>query len=226
MSEIACRSVGFCRRMGNGTERTVLSGIDVSFASGRCSAVSGATGAGKSTLLHIVAGLIRPTSGEVLVDGQPVSRWTSAYRDRWRRRIGMVFQYPNLLCDLTVVENVMVPMIPRGLALDELTRRCREVLSDLRLLHLAQHMVFELSGGERQRVAVARALVGRPAILIADEPTAHQDDPDSALVVRALSALKDQGITVLVAAHDSRLFQPGLIDAHFVIDAGRLRKPT
>jgi putative ABC transport system ATP-binding protein len=224
MSRITCHNVGFCRRIGNGIERTILTGIDASFASGRCSAITGATGAGKSTLLHILAGLVRPTSGEVSVDGQPVSRWISTHRERWRRRIGMIFQFPNLLGDLTVLENVMVPMIPRGPALSELTQRCLKVLSDVRLSHLAQQRVYELSGGERQRVSLARALVGRPAILIADEPTAHQDDPDSALVVRILCALRDQNTTVLVAAHDSRIFQHDLVDAHFALEAGRLRK--
>ena len=224
MSSIRCHNVGLCRRMGNGTERTILSGIDASFASGRCSAITGATGAGKSTLLHILAGLIRPTSGEVSVDGQPVSRWISTHRDRWRRRIGVVFQFPNLLQDLTVLENVMVPMIPRGAVLGEVTQRCLEVLGEVRLSHLAQHKVYELSGGERQRVSLARALVGRPAILIADEPTAHQDDPDSAMVVRILAALRDQNTTVLVAAHDSRIFQRDLVNAHFTLEAGRLRK--
>jgi lipoprotein-releasing system ATP-binding protein len=224
MSRITCHNVGFCRRRGNGIERTILTGIDASFASGRCSAITGATGAGKSALLHILAGLVRPTSGEVSVDGQPVSRWISTHRDRWRRRIGMIFQFPNLLHDLTVLENVMVPMIPRGPALSELTQRSLKVLSDVRLSHLAQQRVYELSGGERQRVSLARALVGRPAILIADEPTAHQDDPDSALVVRILCALRDQNTTVLVAAHDSRIFQHDLVDAHFALEAGRLRK--
>jgi putative ABC transport system ATP-binding protein len=210
--------------MGDGTERTILGGIDAAFASGRCSAITGATGAGKSTLLHILAGLMRPTSGEVSVDGQPVSRWIGTHRDRWRRRIGIVFQFPNLLQDLTVLDNVMVPMIPRGAGLGELTQRCLKVLGDVRLSHLAQQRVYELSGGERQRVSLARALVGRPAILIADEPTAQQDDTDSALVVRILSALTDQNITVIVAAHDSRIFQHDLVDAHFALEAGRLRK--
>ena len=206
----------------SGPRRIVLKNVSAVFPRGGLSLVTGATGAGKSSLLHLLAGLLRPTSGEVLADGAPVSRWSAAHRDRWRRRVGIVFQAANLFSELSVLENVILPLVPRAASLTALRAAGREVLAQLALAHLAGAQASQLSGGERQRTALARALVGRPDFLIADEPTAHQDPANAEGVLQALAALRRRNAVVVVAAHDPRVVAAGVADHRWRLDAGRL----
>jgi ABC-type lipoprotein export system ATPase subunit len=204
---IVCRDVSVTFRMADGRENHILKNIQADFPAGQTALISGRTGTGKSTLLHVLSGLMRPTQGEVVVGDQSVSRWISAHRDRWRQQVGIVFQLQHLFRDLSALENVLVPMIPRDVPIRHSRRRAVDLLEKLGIVHLADEKIRALSGGERQRVAVARALVGRPAFVFADEPTAHQDHPGTAAVLQALDEAREWQAVVVIAAHDLRVFE-------------------
>ena len=187
--------------------------------------ISGKTGAGKSTLLHLLAGLLRPSQGQITANGQPVSRWNTVHRDLWRRQVGIVFQHPHLINEFTVLENVILPMIPRGTSITQLRKLAWEALDTFGISHLAKQKVLSLSGGEQQRVSIARAIVSKPAILIADEPTAHQDDEGAALIIEKFAGWKLPHTIMIVAAHDPRWAQSGkFADKHFLLEDGRLKE--
>jgi ABC-type lipoprotein export system ATPase subunit len=205
ISGIICKDLGYTLPAGNGESRTVLDKLNAMFPAGRISIIAGAVGAGKSTLLNILAGLSRPTSGEVIVNKQAVSRWAGAHRDRWRRQVGIIFQHYHLLYDFTLLENVMLPLIPLGYGVSECRRRAIEALQKTAILHLAGSTVNCLSGGERQKTAVARALVTRPAYIFADEPTAHQDSENTDRVMNLLRECTGRNAVVIIATHETGL---------------------
>ncbi len=224
-SSLICQNVSLYRRRADGSERAILEQVNATLNAGQGVMVSGVTGAGKSTLLHLFAGLLRPTEGRILSNGQAVSRWSTAHRDRWRRQVGIVFQQPYLLNELTVLENVIFPMIPRENSIARLRESAREALQAFGICHLAKQKVLTLSGGEQQRVSIARAIVSRPAILIADEPTAHQDDEGAALIIDTFTRLKRPHTITIIAAHDPRWAQhEDFADKHFFIENGRLKE--
>lgn len=205
ISGITCHDLCYTLTAASGDRRMVLNNIHVNFPAGRISIISGAVGAGKSTLLNILAGLRRPTSGEVMANGQPVSRWAGPHRDRWRRQVGIIFQHDHLLTDYSVLENVMLPLMPLGLKLSECRRRGTAALQQGAISHLAGSPVKTLSGGERQKTAVARALVSRPTYVFADEPTAHQDFENAERVMKLLSGCAGRNAVVIVATHETEL---------------------
>jgi ABC-type lipoprotein export system ATPase subunit len=202
---ITCRDLRYALPTAGSDDHRVLDNCNAVFPPGRVSIISGEVGAGKSSLLHILAGLIRPTCGQVIVNGQAVSRWAGTHRDRWRRQSGIIFQHYHLLTDYTVLENVMLPLMPLGLKLSECRRKAVEALEQTAMSRLAGSPVNSLSGGERQKTAVARALVTRPAFVFADEPTAHQDAENAERVMDLLNACADEEAVVIVATH-----HPGL----------------
>jgi putative ABC transport system ATP-binding protein len=184
----------------------VLAGVDLDVAAGEAVAVLGPSGSGKSTLLNLVAALDRPTGGTVTVDGIRVDTLGEAAAAKYRRqRIGIVFQFFNLLDDLTVLDNVLLPAqlagMPRRAALD----RAAELLRELGIDRHAAAFPGRLSGGERQRVAVARALVNRPPLLLADEPTGALDSASAGDVRDLLTDLSRSGQTILLVTHDATL---------------------
>jgi ABC-type lipoprotein export system ATPase subunit len=219
---IECRRLTVARRTPDGREKLVIDDLSAQFETGQMAVISGATGSGKSTLLHVLAGLLRPVQGEVVVDGEAVSRWVSSHRDRWRRRVGIVFQHDLLLGDLSAVENVLLPLIPRGGGLKECRRSALAALSRLSVGPLADKMVRSLSGGERQRVAIARAVVSQPSFLLADEPTAHQDRKSAEEILETLAAAAAAGAVVIVTAHDPRILEAGAEGGRFQLVQGRL----
>lgn len=221
---LQCRNMYFSHRRSQNPDRALLTAVNAKFPGGSLSLIVGATGAGKSTLLHLLGGLLRPTCGEILADGRPVSRWTTAHRDLWRRQVGLVLQNQHFLTNLTVLENVMLPMVPRALPLARLRQESLAALDSMNLRHLADHDLFSLSGGERQRVAVARALLVRPKFLLADEPTAHQDDAGTDLVLQSMRAARAERTAVIIVAHDPRLAEAGLADRIWNLDQGQLRR--
>jgi ABC-type lipoprotein export system ATPase subunit len=220
---IECRRLTVARRTPDGREKLVINDMSAQFEPGQMSVISGATGSGKSTLLHVLAGLLRPIQGEVVVDGEAVSRWVSSHRDRWRRRVGIVFQHDRLLGDLSAVENVLLPLIPRGGGLKECRRSALIALSRLSVDPLADKFVRYLSGGERQRVAIARALVTQPSFLLADEPTAHQDHKSAEEILKTMAAAAAAGAVVIVTAHDPRILEAGATGGRFRLVHGRLK---
>ena len=183
-----------------------LAGVSLTIAAGEAVAILGPSGSGKSTLLNLVAGLDRPSSGTVTVDGVRVDELSEAASARYRRaKVGLVFQFFNLLDDLTVADNVMLPAqlagTPRGAA----QRRAADLLGVLGIDRHAQAYPGRLSGGERQRVAVARALMNRPALLLADEPTGALDTAAGEDVQQLLSELHADGQTIVLVTHDLAL---------------------
>ena len=203
-------------------DRRVLDGVDAVFSPAEVTLIAGPTGSGKSTLLHLLGGLLRPTEGTVFAGDDPISRWTAGHRDRWRRDVGISLQDPHLLPGLSALENVILPLVPRGRPLAELRRWGQEVLEVVDAGRLAGSGSGALSGGERQRVGLARALVGRPGYLLVDEPTAHQDPGGVAVVVDALEAARARGAVVVASAHDPRLLEAGLPGSLLRLIDGRL----
>lgn len=202
----------------------MLEAVEAHFQPGQMAWVSGPTGAGKSTLLHLLAGLRRPSRGEIRADGQPVSRWLTAHRDRWRRQLGIIFQHDRLITDLTVLENVMLPLVPRASSLRELRTRARHVLAQVDLTGCAGRPAAELSGGERQRAAAARALVADPRFLLADEPFAHQDDTHARTLHALFRRAAQEGAVVIIAAHGTGHPDMDTIDRHWQLVDGGLRE--
>ncbi|KJS53296.1 ABC transporter ATP-binding protein [Streptomyces rubellomurinus] len=186
--------------------RAALDGVDLSVRAGESVAVLGPSGSGKSTLLNLVAGLDRPSSGTVTVAGVRVDRLNETGSARYRRgTIGMVFQFFNLLDDLTVADNVVLAGELAGVPRGEARRRAAELLESLGIDRHARAHPGRLSGGERQRVAVARALMNRPALLLADEPTGALDSASGEDVKELFRELHEDGQTVLLVTHDLTL---------------------
>lgn len=200
-SGITCHDLCVEFPMGNGKSRIVLDKINARFQAGKITLITGPVGAGKTTLLNTLSGLSRPTSGEVIVHGETVSRWTGPHRDRWRRQAGIIFQHDHLLYDLTVLENVMLPLIPLGRTLSTCRSQSMEALKKVGLLHHAGSLTSSLSGGERQKTAMARAIVNQPAFIFADEPFAHLDAKSSRQMMDLLYHHACGNAVVIVVAH-------------------------
>lgn len=189
------------------SEIQVLKGVALSVAHGEVVAVVGPSGVGKSTLLHVLGGLDRPTSGTVRVDGNDVFALSDTDRARFRNEsVGFVFQFHHLLNDFTAEENVMLPLMIQGRPVTEAQAAAEELLDAVGLSGRRAHLPSELSGGESQRVAVARALVGRPKLVLADEPSGNLDAEHSRelhdLIWRLAGSLKQ---TFVIATHDQTL---------------------
>jgi len=162
-------------------------------------AVVGPSGCGKSTLLHLIAGLDRPTAGEIVVDGLSLTTADDAALTQFRRRqLGLVFQFFNLLPTMSVLENVSLPLLLQGVPISESTARAAELLALVGLTNRATHFVHQLSGGEQQRTAIARALVHRPSLLIADEPTGNLDTASAGRVLELLRRIADEQLATLI----------------------------
>ncbi|MBB4981818.1 MULTISPECIES: ABC transporter ATP-binding protein [Streptomyces] len=183
-----------------------LAALDLRVARGESLAVLGPSGSGKSTLLNLLAGLDRPSTGRVTVDGLRVDRLSETASARYRRsRVGMVFQFFNLLDDLTVLDNVLLPAQLAGTPRGKAAARAAELLERLGVARHARVHPGRLSGGERQRVAVARALMNRPPLLLADEPTGALDTASGAEVRDLLRGLNADGQTIVLVTHDLAL---------------------
>ncbi|WP_051722637.1 ABC transporter ATP-binding protein [Streptomyces albus] len=201
--------------------RTLLDGVDLALPAGQSAAVTGPSGTGKSTLLNCVLGLIRCDSGEIRAAGRDLTRLNARRLARHRRdTMGMVFQFGELLPELTPVENVALAALLAGVKRDEAFGRARGLLTELGV-PLEGTPTAELSGGERQRAAVARALVNRPALLLADEPTGSLDGTNREAVADLLFSLPGQwGCAVLVVTHDGSV--AARADHRFALREGRL----
>jgi ABC-type lipoprotein export system ATPase subunit len=224
MKLLECKGL-FLEKAGRGGRRkVVLDDIDAKFHAGRMAAILGDVGAGKSTLLHVLAVLVRPTRGEVSADGESVSRWVSRHRDLWRRKTGLVFQKAFAIAGLTVLENVCVPLVPRSMPVARVRKTALDALSRTGLDHLAGQSVSTLSGGELQRLSFARAIVSDPELILADEPTSHQDPENVERITGLLNEFARKGSIVVTASHDPRLLNSELFDDRFLIENGKLRK--
>ncbi len=198
-------SRGVRKEFGSGEARVeVLRGIDFGLSRGEFLAIMGPSGSGKSTLLHILVGIEPPTAGQVLFEGQDIALLSDRERTLLRRRqIGFIFQSFNLLPTVTAEENVSLPVLLDGVKPAEARRRARQALELVEMDHRRNHLPGKLSGGEQQRVAVARALVIQPAVLLADEPTGSLDSVNGRRVLRLLRQLVDERQqTTIVITHD------------------------
>jgi len=199
---VAARALS--RRYGEeDTAVHALRGVSLNIEREKLTAVMGPSGSGKSTLMHLLAGLDRPTSGEVWIDGTNVTRLGDTELTKLRRRhIGFVFQFFNLLPMLTAEENVLLPLSLAGRTPDAAWHV--ELLASMGLGERRDHRPSELSGGQQQRVAIARALVGQPKVLLADEPTGNLDSKNAQRVMDLLASLHEQGSTIVTVTHDPR----------------------
>jgi putative ABC transport system ATP-binding protein len=186
-------------------ETHALSGIHMDIRKGEYVSIAGPSGCGKSTLLSILGLLDTPTDGAYTLNGKAVANLSLAERARIRNReVGFIFQSFNLIGDLTVFENVELPLTYRGMKSAERRTRVTEALEKVGMAHRAKHLPSQLSGGQQQRVAVARALVGQPLILLADEPTGNLDSRNGEQVMELLQELHRQGATICMVTHDPR----------------------
>jgi cell division transport system ATP-binding protein len=193
------------KRFPGGQE--ALKNVSFSIGAGELVFLTGRSGAGKSTLFKLIPAIERPTSGSVIVNGQNVSAIKPAAVPFLRRNLGLVFQDQKLLYDRSVFDNVLLPLSFSGFAPKEAAKRARAALDKVGLLAREKSNPVQLSGGEQQRVAIARAVANRPAILIADEPTANLDADSAAGIVEIFVSFRQVGVTVLIATHDLTLLE-------------------
>lgn len=208
------------KRYPNGRE--ALSGVSFRIEAGEMAFLTGRSGAGKSTVLKHIALLERPTRGAVLVDGKNTNSIRPRHIPAFRRRVGMVFQDHKLLADRPVYDNVALPLIVADAPLKEIDRRVRAALDQVGLLGKERSSPLELSVGEQQRVGIARAVISKPSILIADEPTGNLD-PDLAIeVMQLFRRFQEVGVTVVVASHDLHLVRE-FAQREIVLDHGHVQ---
>ncbi|MBP3975070.1 lipoprotein-releasing ABC transporter ATP-binding protein LolD [Pseudoxanthomonas spadix] len=218
------RAEALAKTYAEGKMRTpVFDGLDLAVQAGETVAIVGASGAGKSTLLHLLGGLDTPTSGEVYVAGQQMSRLSNAARGQLRNRaLGFVYQFHHLLPEFTALENVMMPVALAGQDMAVARQRASVLLEQVGLGHRLEHKPGELSGGERQRAAVARALVNRPACVLGDEPTGNLDEKTAQTVFNLMLELnRAQKTSLVLVTHDRRL--AARLDRTLELHQGRLR---
>lgn len=199
-----------------------LSDLSLTIDKGEMIFVTGHSGAGKSTLLRLIALIDRPTTGQVIVDGQNTRRVRRRRIPKYRRQIGMVFQDHKLLYDRPVFDNVALPLVIAGVGHRDAGRRVRAALDQVGLLHKEKQQPQTLSAGEQQRVGIARAIVTRPKLLIADEPTGNLDPDLSLEVMRIFRRFNEVGVTLLVASHDISLIDK-LGCRRIALEDGRLQ---
>lgn len=187
----------------------VLKGVDISINKGEIVSIIGPSGAGKTTLLQILGTLDKPTAGEVTIDNTEVVKLSSNELAKFRNQhIGFIFQFHQLLPEFTALENVTVPALIGGVDVKKANERAKELLSYLQLSERLTHKPSELSGGEKQRVAVARALINNPSLILADEPSGSLDTQNKMELHKLLFDLRDKfGLTILIVTHDKELAQ-------------------
>ena len=220
---IRCTDV--CKVYSQGVSQiTALAGVSLDIPRGAFAAVMGQSGSGKSTLLHLIGGLDRPTSGELLVDNRLIGQMSDDQVTLFRRsKIGFIFQFFNLLPTLSAAENVALPFVLDGRGKSEADQRAAALLAKVGLQHRQQHLPEELSGGEIQRVAIARALAFNPPILLADEPTGNLDSKNGLAVLDLLRRVnQEDGCTIVMVTHSEEA--AGYADQKIYLRDGRVEE--
>jgi putative ABC transport system ATP-binding protein len=202
---------------------TALNKINLTFKEGELVILRGASGSGKSTILSLIAGLHKPTTGEVIVDNKRISKLTDDFASLYRREnIGFVFQKYNLIPNLSVKENIILPLIPNNIDENKLQLKLVSSMQKFNISHKENILVKNLSGGEQQRVAIARAHINNPKIILADEPTANLDKKLSEDFISILKELKNSNKTIIIATHDPLFFDLDIIDRIICIENGQI----
>jgi putative ABC transport system ATP-binding protein len=205
-----------------GVERTILHDVSMEFGCGEFTVLLGRSGSGKSTLLNLIGGIDEPSAGDVLIDGQSITRMSDTERTLFRRRhIGFIFQAFNLIPTLSVLENVMLPLELAGRPSSVVKQRARELLDQVGLSHRIDAFPDRLSGGEQQRVAIARALINDPLVVLADEPTGNLDYDTGRLVLDLLDTLtRKAGKNLVMVTHSEEVI--GVADRVLRLKEGKL----
>ena len=208
--------------IGTGKDILVLKNINLKINKGELVSLTGPSGSGKSTLLHLIALLDQPTSGEVFFKEKNFSKSTDVEKDLVRRQgISINYQQNNLLSDFTALENVTIPLVSMGYTWNEATKKAKKMLNSVNLTNRLEHFSSELSGGEQQRVAVARALITEPNLILADEPTGSLDRKTSIEIYSLFSKLKSKNRAILYATHNRELaskadYKLNIIDGNII----------
>jgi len=210
--------------MANKTDKVIaLDNINLEFKEGKLIVLKGASGSGKSTILSLIAGLSKPTNGEVIVDNKRISKLPDDFASIYRREnIGFIFQKYNLITSLNVQDNILLPLIPTNPNQNEALNKSTKVMDRFHISHKKNTIVRNLSGGEQQRVAIARAMINNPKIIIADEPTANLDEKLSLHFIEILKELKSTNKTIIVATHDPLFFELDFVDEIIEIYNGKI----
>jgi len=209
---------------GKPNEMVALKDITFNVKDKELALLKGPSGSGKSTLLSILAALLKPTSGDVEVEGKKVAKLPDNFASMYRREsIGFIFQKFNLIPTLSVYENVILPLIPSRFTKEEIDEKAKKAMQKFSIYHKKDTLAKSLSGGEQQRVAIARALVNDPKIILADEPTANLDAKLSKDFLEFLKELKNDKKTIVIATHDPLFFDLDIIDKEIEIVRGVLK---
>ena len=199
-----------------------LKGVDLQFKEGEFIVLKGVSGSGKSTILSLIAGLLKPTSGEVIVDNKKISKLPDHFCSEFRRdNIGFIFQRYNLISTLSVHDNIVLPLFPENLEREALEEKFQRTVTLFNIKHKEESLVKNLSGGEQQRVAIARANVNNPKIILADEPTANLDEKLSLDFIEIMRGLKATNKTIILATHDPLFFHLDFVDRIIEVKDGQ-----
>ncbi len=223
MSTITMESVTKAYNPGRPNEFVALTEISVEISSGQCTILAGPSGSGKTTLLSLVGLMSRPSSGRITILGRETTLLSENFRTLFRRRhIGFIFQHFQLITDLTVKDNLDLVLYPEGTAFDKIRERRTSQLERFGLTTKSAEKASVLSGGEQQRLAIARALMNNPEILLIDEPTAHLDTKLSEHVIDLFRNLKNDGKTLIISSHDPLVLTSGLAEKVVHLRDGRI----
>ena len=202
---------------------TAIKNINLSINEGELIVLKGASGSGKSTILSLIAGLCKPTNGEVIVDKKRISKLPDNFLSLYRRQnIGFIFQKYNLIPTLSVQDNILVPLIPDNPDEQTIEKKLHYVMKKFNIIHKKDITVKNLSGGEQQRVAISRSMINDPKIIIADEPTANLDEKLSLDFIDILKQLKQTNKTIIVATHDPLFFELDFVDKIIDVKNGKI----
>jgi len=222
---IKTRNVKKVYNPGRPDEMTALHDISVEIEKGRITVLKGPSGSGKTSLLSAIGCMSRPTEGKIFIDGKDVVKLPERFLAEMRRKkFGFIFQQFHLIRNLSVHENILLPLYPTDMMPAEMKKKSQAVMKKFFITGKENLKVKNLSGGEQQRVAIARALINDPAVIIADEPTAHLDNKLAAEFMEILGALCDEGRTVVIATHDPFVYEHSLVGKIVAMRDGRLEK--